>query len=288
MPDEVIGAIGNNCLIHLNGYLEPERCYEDEGARILLQNYNVIAPEGGVHVPALYAHPVQTESRGPREVEMRSHVGQFDAELRGDGTFAARSMSRFAEMEGRGISTRSGSNRTFVLTMPTVAEDEEDAFEKATCSEIDADEVEIDPKNRNAKATKADDAPIPEYLWNDDAMKAGNLPRNRGTQRAFKVLRRGMLRFWKRRLAVEYGGWLRSHRKKWEAAPNVEGIGTQAYAHLRLNQPMEYTGHQVYGWAADGRLSYQKWWKWRESTQKRSLGVGRDAVERAGNTSWWE
>ena len=79
----VIAAIGKDYLMPLNRYLEPGRCYE-EGARILLQNYSVLTRAGDVNVPVRYAQPIQTESRAPREVEMRSQVAQFDEESPAD------------------------------------------------------------------------------------------------------------------------------------------------------------------------------------------------------------
>ena len=240
VPDEVIGSIGKDSLLPLNSFLAPGRCYE-EGARILLQNYNVLTADGDVHVAATHAHPIQMKSQAPRDVDMRTRMKDFDEEPTGRESFRSPTPRSLFEVEGRGRPSRPEVNRTFVPHMPTVLEEEEAAYDRATRSGVEEGPLDLDPKTRDLKAAKADDAPIPEYLWDDDAMRTENLPRCRSTQRAFRVLRRGMLRFWKRRLTVEYGGWLRSRMKKWEAAPSsVYTAGTTVYTHRRTNQPVQY------------------------------------------------
>ena len=160
VPDEVIEAIGKDCLAPLNRYLEPGRCYED-GARILLQNYNVITLVGDMHVPAVHCHPIQTHSNAPREVEMRSQVRKFDEEPDGKDDSETTKLPRFPDLEGRGVSTRAGKVKTFVPTMTTVLEDEEAAFARATSTGSDPEELDLDPKDLNVKATAQSQTTLP-------------------------------------------------------------------------------------------------------------------------------
>jgi hypothetical protein len=62
---------------------------------------------------------------------------------------------------------------------------------------------------RTAKASKADDARVPEYVWDDRIMMS---PKARDVGRddviaALQVIRRGVLRFWQRSVAVSFYEW---------------------------------------------------------------------------------
>lgn len=138
-------------------------------------------------------------------------------------------------------------------------EDESAAYAQATRSGLERRTPRCCKEIKRFEGDQIRPCPYSRTLWDDAAMIAGFLSLCRDTQLEFKVLRRGMLRFWKRQLTVEYGGWLRSHRKKWVAAPSVTKAGLRPYKHYRVNQQDVAGGYQVYRWAPDGRLNYQKW-----------------------------
>ena len=182
VPEEVIGAIGKDCLMLLNRFLAPGRCYE-EGARVLLQDHMVLDGEGNACVAALENQPIHTVCHGPRGVEMRSLVGRLDDDLPSSREFNPYPTRRAYEMEGMRESARSETRHTFVPRLATVLEEENAAYDEAVRSGKHDEMPDFDKEARDLKATKADDAPIPEYLWDDAAMIAGNLPRSRATQR---------------------------------------------------------------------------------------------------------
>jgi hypothetical protein len=75
--------------------------------------------------------------------------------------------------------------------------------------ESDLKLTEADRLGRTAKASKADNARVPEYLWDDRIMLS---PKACGVGRdellaALQVIRRGVLRFWKRSVAVSFYEW---------------------------------------------------------------------------------
>jgi hypothetical protein len=90
---------------------------------------------------------------------------------------------------------------------------------------------------REAKALKADNAAVPEYLWDDRVARA--LPRALPTQdyrRVLWVLREASLRFWKRKVAVDFWTWwkgeLEEARRTGREVPlRSLVVGSKALAH---------------------------------------------------------
>jgi hypothetical protein len=84
------------------------------------------------------------------------------------------------------------------------------------CSDWPLDK-ELDAKNRNAKAAKKDDVPIPEYLWDEAIVKDGDQLKIQ----ALSVIRTFALRWWKRHTMRDFLNWLSqtrsmpSQRNRW-------------------------------------------------------------------------
>jgi hypothetical protein len=79
----------------------------------------------------------------------------------------------------------------------------------------DSVQAEAERLRRTAKASKSDDAGVPEYLWDDRVKltpKARHLPQDEFLQ-ALKVIRGGSLTFWKRSVAVGFAEWWKKEVK---------------------------------------------------------------------------
>jgi hypothetical protein len=107
-----------------------------------------------------------------------------------------------------------------------------------------------------AKAFKTDNARVPEYMWDDRIMispKACDVGRDE-LLAALQVIRRGVLRFWKRSVAVSFYEWWKRELKAArhaERAPSMRSLAvvSKALAHT-----------------ADA-----SWWDW-DRSQLRSSG----------------
>jgi hypothetical protein len=91
---------------------------------------------------------------------------------------------------------------------------------------------------RTAKASKVDNARVPEYLWDDRVMEAALASGMDQEQllTALQVIRKGVLRFWKRSVAVSFYRWWKKELKaahKEERAPSMRSLvgGSKALAH---------------------------------------------------------
>jgi hypothetical protein len=73
-------------------------------------------------------------------------------------------------------------------------------------------QAEISREGRERKATKADDAEVPEYLWHEhvfeDCGRSWMDSQKKVLPRAAKVLQKGMLKHWKQRVLTSYLTWL--------------------------------------------------------------------------------
>jgi hypothetical protein len=145
---------------------------------------------------------------------------------------------------------------------------------------------EIAREKREGKATKADDAVVPELLWEehlfDDCPTPWVLEERTRLRWVIILLRARMLKWWNRRVARSFLAWVRREH------PELEEAGGDELAVVRLDG-----GH--YGWTSGdggadtlgGILVYQRWWKNRTMLAHADLGPGADAVRRAAQSSWW-
>jgi hypothetical protein len=109
-------------------------------------------------------------------------------------------------------------------------------------------------EKRERKATKSDNAEIPEYLWEEHLLQDGVTPwvvTNRGKlRRAISLMRSRMLCWWKERVLASFLGWTRQQYPKLkEAAKKWAGC-------------VEWV-HGKYRWRADddvpGKGNYKAW-----------------------------
>jgi hypothetical protein len=113
--------------------------------------------------------------------------------------------------------------------------------------EIDPELIDGDRVRRNAKASKADDASVPEYLWNDRvkmSLKARDLAPDEFLA-ALEIIRRGALHFWKRCVTVGFYEWW---KKELTTARHIGRIPSMR----SLNVASKALAH-----AADA-----SWWDW--------------------------
>ena len=302
VPEEVIELIGTESMGPLNRSLQPGRCWE-EGVRTLMELHDVRETDGRIKPARREPRGVATHAPIPVEVEISMKHDRFEEE---ESSIEASIKEKAQEMISRkrsreghdgmlGPSVQRGKQ---LMPMVSVSEgspesdtlaDEEESYARASQGKAEENCGDDEPEEkRNLKATKSDDAPVPEYLWDDATRAAGKLPAGRSTSRAFKVLRRGLLRGWKVVLTKEFCNWLISRRMRWTAPSCYVKGEPKPYTHRRLGKPDVSASYQTYEWAEGGREDYRRWWKWREAKQSKSLEVGRDALARAGMTSWWE
>ena len=103
----------------------------------------------------------------------------------------------------------------------TVDSDEDTVIASNTQSEtagIDADTIAAVEAKRNLKATKADDAPVPEYLWNHEIVHPDS-PHYSIVLAALSRLRNLLLRRWKWNLLREFMTWFRQRHGSAADAP---------------------------------------------------------------------
>ena len=94
-------------------------------------------------------------------------------------------------------------------------------------------------EDRNLKATKADDAEIPYYLWNDRILEHFELTSERDKARGLHALdwiRHGALRFWKRSVSQSFWKWWKKSKDKLDvkARENSVSSGLSALRHSAL------------------------------------------------------
>jgi hypothetical protein len=123
---------------------------------------------------------------------------------------------------------------------------------------------------REKKATKADDAEVPEYLWEQHLVNdANHLEYFDTTQwtdtqkKALPTLMRGLrkiaLKWWKRHVTLSFGKWL-----------NNQCAATKKPTSAVLMEWQE--GRYVWAWK--GKQSYLSWHLWRERAFVRNLKEG--------------
>jgi hypothetical protein len=145
---------------------------------------------------------------------------------------------------------------------------------------------EIARKKRKRKAIKADDAVVPEFLWEEHLLQDCPTPwvvveRTR-LQQGIVLLRTRMLKWWKRRVARSFLAWL---KREYPALKEAETY------HVAV---VRYDGNR-YVWTSgngetgnlEGVRGYKQWWKERMLLANADLRPGADAVRRAAESSWW-
>jgi hypothetical protein len=138
---------------------------------------------------------------------------------------------------------------------------------------------------RERKATKSDDAPVPMSMWEEHLVEDGervwNQKERKNLTKACDLLRRRMLKWWKKRVHSSFWTWL---NKKYESEfEKIERINEQSKGGVRFEN-----GRYVWTSGQTSKDAYTKWWKARMLTCPEDLEAGADANERAGLSSWWE
>lgn len=105
---------------------------------------------------------------------------------------------------------------------------------------------------RIQKATKSDDAEIPEHLWNDRITVHGLESSNHSMKRALDCIRGGVLRWWRRRTLQDFLRWFK------------QKYGHLIKSSLEASQVLRHKQASI-DWIA-----------------------GRDCIGRCSNTSWWD
>jgi hypothetical protein len=116
-----------------------------------------------------------------------------------------------------------------------------------TNANLDDDQERV---KRNEKATRADDAAVPEYLWNDRIPCSNEILK----KEALKVIRRLVLRWWNRNLESEFFDWFNS------AHPKID-VGKS------LSHKFNFKGY---------------------AEAKRDWVAGLDCLRRSRGATWWE
>jgi hypothetical protein len=148
--------------------------------------------------------------------------------------------------------------------------------------ELDA----IGREARERKATKADDAAVPEELWEEHLLNDRPTPWNvcdddRPTlRRAMNLMRARMLRWWKKKVTTSFLGWTH-HQYKGLAAIGEEAPAATRHEHgnfswKQAGSTAEY--HDKYHWTPTGRVAYHSWWKRHYFLGGTNLEPGADAV----------
>jgi hypothetical protein len=131
---------------------------------------------------------------------------------------------------------------------------------------------------REQKVCKADDAAVPEYLWEEHLLN-GLEEQQWDESRLKKIrvlsnwLRSKMLRWWKRNVTVSYVKW-----------------AAEKYELKDTTFPIDWVGWSgaCYSWTgAEGRGHYRSWWKRRLLITHQDFVPACDAIQRAAKTSWW-
>jgi len=160
--------------------------------------------------------------------------------------------------------------------------------------------MELDPKIKNVlddiqrekrerKATKADDAEVPIYLWTEHYMEESTyewteISRTRklteGQQRsviewAMETLRHYFaIRRWKKSLTTSFFKWLK--------------CSTDYPVQKDKNPIVDYSSTARYQWTPGGKDEYIKWRGKLVQVKEKDWSAAADAIERGANSTWWE
>jgi hypothetical protein len=117
-------------------------------------------------------------------------------------------------------------------------------------------EINSGSTDRNAKATKADDAAVPEYLW-DRNLTPDLDPK---IIKVLTVLRRFALRWWKRRIEAEFFVWFGKQHPK-----------AEIYKFLYNDDACKQQPRALCDWIAGmdclHRSRHSEWWDWADGSR---------------------
>ena len=148
-----------------------------------------------------------------------------------------------------------------------------------------------DRVSRLMKATKSDEAPVPEYIWNEAILRGLSFTPHQEAvawPKALNGFRTWMLCWWKRNLQQDFHRWTRDRSDVWKGArvvtelvdqKGVMGGGELNGDEVMINNAMPLAEDAMdeakapgrYVWLQEGRRWYQMWWRWRHKAHKVSI-----------------
>ncbi len=151
----------------------------------------------------------------------------------------------------------------------------EAASGKDTSVSLEEEEVKVMTDEcrlkRNQVAVKHDDAPIPEYLWDEALVEFKGLSLPPNWERLVATLRQKLLARWKRNVRTSFFTWLKSH--------------FAAIGQYKPEKCVKWNGQQ-YEWSSWS--GYHGDWKFVRSHAPDSMAAARDCIGRAAHASWWK
>ena len=156
---------------------------------------------------------------------------------------------------------------------------------------------DITREARERKATKADDAEVPVYLWFEHMFEDGDCAWTMQQQEQIKAqadwMRGRMLSWWKMKvrkslftyLKSKYPGLGACNERTKTSVTFVPGHWTQ-----NSSQVLSVWVDAKYEWSLeerDGLCQYRSWWVEQMSICRRDIQGGQDAEAQAADSSWW-
>mmetsp|Transcript_18233 Transcript_18233/g.45137 ORF Transcript_18233/g.45137 Transcript_18233/m.45137 type:complete len:1296 (-) Transcript_18233:2196-6083(-) len=141
---------------------------------------------------------------------------------------------------------------------------------------------EVDRDVRERKATKSDDAAVPEYLWTEhfieeSEVKSGWQESDKpAIEKGMAILRKYLLRRWKWKVLRSYVDWLH------QSGNRPEGSATNWVKLVQVGAEWKFE------WRKDGLQEYQSWHRRMKEGDLLEFEAGSDAIFRAWNSTWWE
>ena len=131
-------------------------------------------------------------------------------------------------------------------------------------------------EDRMAKATKSDDAAVPEYLWDDRLLAGLGMEKTEVVLQALTALRTLFVRWWKRKVTTSLFRWWLAIREEFNGR-------------VEAHRLVAFDGAKgCYKWRVKGKKQYKVE---RNARRARDRGIASDAVDavrRSANSSWWE
>jgi hypothetical protein len=152
-------------------------------------------------------------------------------------------------------------------------------------AEVEALE-DVPQQKKGQKATKADDAAVPEHIWEKHLLNDGPTPwvikDVNKLRKAMNLLRQRMLRWWKRKVTTLFFDW--SHQRY----PELVSLGAKYGNEVRFGgTKYQWAQNDPYQTALGGRATYREWWTSRSLHAGEDIHPAADAIERTSNSSWW-
>mmetsp|Transcript_15422 Transcript_15422/g.21971 ORF Transcript_15422/g.21971 Transcript_15422/m.21971 type:complete len:400 (+) Transcript_15422:439-1638(+) len=130
--------------------------------------------------------------------------------------------------------------------------------------------------DRMAKATKSDDAEVPEYLWDDRLLEGLGMIKTAKVLAALNSLRSLFLCWWKRKVTRSFLVWWLAQRYN----------GDNTVPSTRLVRFDHEASRFV--WMAKGLKQYRAMRNQRRVVDPSLAEDAADAIRRSSNSSWWE